>query len=250
MKAIAITNQKGGVGKTTTALALAAGLAHVGKRVLQVDLDAQANITQTLGADDRGLTVLDVLMRKANIREAIQKTVQGDVLPANPGIAGLDTVLTFVGKEYRLKEALAGLDGAYDYVIIDTPPALGILTVNALAACDEIIVPAQADIFSLNGINQLNETTQAVREYCNPRLKILGILLTRYSVRSILSRDIAAVIEQTAQTLQTKLFRTTIRENIAIKEAQAKQRNIYDYAPKSNAAADYRAFVEEILSGD
>jgi chromosome partitioning protein len=250
MKAIAIINQKGGVGKTTTALALAAGLTRTGKRVLQVDLDAQANITQTLGADDRGLTVLDVLMRKATIGEAIQKTVQGDVLPANPGIAGLDTVLTFVGKEYRLKEALAGLNGNYDYVIIDTPPALGILTVNALAACDGIIVPAQADIFSLNGINQLNETTQAVREYCNPRLKILGILLTRYSARSILSRDIADVIEQTAQNLQTKLFRTTIRENIAIKEAQAKQRNIYDYAPKSNAAADYTAFTEEILLGE
>jgi len=250
MKAIAIINQKGGVGKTTTALALAAGLARVGKRVLQVDMDAQANITQTLGADDRGLTVLDVLMRKAIIGEAIQKTVQGDVLPANPGIAGLDTVLTSVGKEYRLKEAFVGLNGTYDYVIIDTPPALGILTINALAACDEIIVPAQADIFSLNGIKQLHETTQAVKEYCNPKLKILGILLTRHNARSILSRDIADVIEQTAQHLQTKLFRTTIRENIAIKEAQAKQQSIYDYAPKSNAATDYLAFTKEILSGE
>jgi chromosome partitioning protein len=247
MKAIAIINQKGGVGKTTTALALAAGLGRSGKKVLQVDLDAQANITQTLGADDRGWTVLDVLTRKSKTEETIQKTGQGDVLPASPGLAGLDTMLTSVGKEYRLKEALAELNGTYDYVIIDTPPALGILTINALTACDEIIIPAQADIFSLNGIKQLYETTQTVQEYCNPKLKILGILLTRYSSRSILSRDIADVIEQTAQDLRTRLFRTTIRENIAIKEAQAKQQTIFDYAPKSNAAADYLAFTKEIL---
>ncbi len=249
MKSIAIINQKGGVGKTTTALALAAGLSRRGKRVLQVDLDAQANITQTLGADDSSLTVLDVLTRKSGIDKAIQKTGQGDVLPASPGLAGLDTVLTFVGKEYRLKEALGQLNGNYDYVIIDTPPALGILTVNALAACNEIIIPAQADIFSLNGIRQLYETIQPVRQYCNPKLKILGILLTRYSSRSILSRDIADVIEQTAQSLRTRLFKTTIRENIAIKEAQAKQRDIFSYAPKSNAAADYQAFTEEIMGG-
>ena len=250
MKSIAIINQKGGVGKTTTALALAAGLSRKGKRVLQVDLDAQANITQTLGADDSGLTVLDVLTRKSGIVKAIQKTEQGDVLPASPGLAGLDTVLTSVGKEYRLKEALGELNGNYDYIIIDTPPALGILTVNALAACNEIVIPAQADIFSLNGIKQLYETIQPVREYCNPTLKILGILLTRYSSRSILSRDIADVIEQTAQSLRTRLFKTTIRENIAIKEAQAKQQNIFSYAPKSNAAADYQAFTEEIMGGE
>ena len=250
MKSIAIINQKGGVGKTTTALALAAGLSRKGKRVLQIDLDAQANITQTLGADDSGLTVLDVLTRKSGIVKAIQKTEQGDVLPASPGLAGLDTVLTSVGKEYRLKEALGELNGNYDYIIIDTPPALGILTVNALAACNEIVIPAQADIFSLNGIKQLYETIQPVREYCNPTLKILGILLTRYSSRSILSRDIADVIEQTAQSLRTRLFKTTIRENIAIKEAQAKQQNIFSYAPKSNAAADYQAFTEEIMGGE
>jgi chromosome partitioning protein len=247
MKVIAIINQKGGVGKTTTALALAAGLTRSGKRVLQIDLDAQGNATQTLGVDDGGLTVLDVLTRKSKAEETIQKTEQGDVLPASPGLAGLDLVLTSVGKEYRLRESLARLNGLYDYVIIDTPPALGILTINALAACDDIIIPAQADIFSLNAIAQLHETVQAVQEYCNPKLKFLGILLTRYNPRSVLSRDIADVIEQTTQELSTQLFKTTIRENIALKEAQAKQQTIFDYAPKSNAASDYLAFTKEIL---
>jgi chromosome partitioning protein len=156
-------------------------------------------------------------------------------------------VLTAVGKEYRLKEALEALQGNYDYAIIDTPPALGILTVNALTACTGVLIPAQADIYSLQGISQLYGTLQTVRKYCNPSLKVMGILLTRYSGRAIISREVAEMIEETAAQLHTKLYQTKIREATAIKEAQARRQSIYEYAPKSNATTDYKALIDEIL---
>jgi len=246
---IAIINQKGGVGKTTTALALGAGLSLKGFKVLFIDMDAQANLTYTIGADHSGLTTIDLLTKTIKAKQIIQHTEQGDIIPASPALSGADTVITDVGKEYRLKEALEPLKGDYDYIIIDTPPALGILTVNALTACKWVVIPAQADVFSLQGIGQLHETIQAVRHYCNPGLTVRGILLTRYSPRAILSRDIADLIEQAAEQLQTKLFKATIREGIAIKEAQASQKNLFSYAPKSNVAADYTAFIDELTGG-
>lgn len=249
VEALAIINQKGGVGKSTTALALGAGLILKGHKVLYIDLDAQGNLTYTLGATDNGLTVLDALTRGAKAEQTIQHTAQGDVIPSSPDLAGADTIINTVGKEYRLREAIEPLKDVYDYTIIDTPPALGILTINALTACTGAIITAQADIFSLKGIGQLNSTIQTVKQYCNPSLTVKGILLTRYSPRAILSREIAEVIDQTAQGLHTKLFKITIRETIAVKEAQASQRDIYSYAPKSNATADYRAFVDELLEG-
>jgi chromosome partitioning protein len=157
-------------------------------------------------------------------------------------------MLTQTGKEFRLKEALAPIQENYDYIIIDTPPALGILTINALTACTGIIVPAQADIYSLQGIGQLYGTIKPVRQYCNPELRILGILLTRYNQRSIISRDIAEMMAQTAAQLETIVYKATIREAVAVKEAQARQRDIYSYAPKGRVTADYASFVEEVLA--
>lgn len=247
IKTIAVINQKGGVGKSTTAAALGAGLTLKGFKVLYIDLDAQGNLTYTLGADPKGLTALDVLTKEATAEQTIQRTAQGDVIAASPSLAGADTVITSVGKEYRLKEALEPLKESYDYIIIDTPPALSVLTINALTACTGAIIPAQADIYSLQGISQLNSTIQTVRQYCNPSLEVMGIVLTRYSSRAILSREVAEMIEQTAERLNTKLYKTTIRENIAVKEAQASQQNIFEYAPKSNAASDYSALVDEII---
>ncbi|GHT96840.1 hypothetical protein FACS1894122_15510 [Alphaproteobacteria bacterium] len=152
-----------------------------------------------------------------------------------------------VGKEYKLVEALERIKPNYDYIIIDTPPALGILTVNALTACDSVIVPAQADVYSLQGIEQLHDTVSTVKQYCNKNLKIQGILLTRFSYRTILSKNILELLEQTAEKIQTKLFKTTIREAIAIKEAQANRQDIFSYAPASNAAIDYNNFINELL---
>ena len=247
---IAIINQKGGVGKSTTAHAIGAGLSLRGRKVLYIDLDAQGNLSYTLGADATGLTglsALEVLEGQATASKAIQRTAQGDIIAASPALSGADTILTSVGKEYRLREALEGLQGQYDYIVIDTPPALGILTVNALTACHGCIIPAQADIFSLHGISQLHSTIQTVRKYCNPSLKVLGILLTRYSARTVISREVGEMVEQTAAQLHTKLYRSRIREGTALKEAQALRMDIYAYAPRSNAASDYSALVDEIM---
>ena len=132
---------------------------------------------------------------------------------------------------------------------MDTPPALGILTVNALTACDSVIIPAQADIYSLQGIEQLAETMKPVKKYCNPALRIEGILLTRYSPRSVLSREVAELAEQLAVKLNTKLFKATIREAIAVKEAQISQQSLYSYAPKAKVTEDYTALIDELISG-
>lgn len=245
---IAIINQKGGVGKSTTAHAIGAGLLLRGRKVLYIDLDAQGNLSYTLGADSTGLTglsALEVLEGQATASKAVQHTPQGDIIASSPALAGADTILTAVGKEYRLKEALEGLQ--YDNIVIDTPPALGILTINALTACHGCIIPAQADIYSLHGISQLYSSIQTVRKYCNPALKVMGILLTRYSARAVIGREVAEMLEQTAGQMHTKLYRSRIREGTAIKEAQAVKMDIYSYAPRSNAASDYTALVDEIM---
>ena len=247
MEVIAVINQKGGVGKSTTALALGAGLSLKGYKVLFIDLDAQGNLSYTLGATAQGYNALGVLQRPETIKEEIQHTGQGDIIASSSALAGADAVIVETGKEYRLKEALEGVKADYDYCIIDTPPALGILTVNALVACKGVIIPAQADIYSLQGISQLNSTIDAVRRYCNKDLAIMGIVLTRYSSRSIISREVAEMLEQTAEQLHTKLYKTKIRECTAIKEAQATKQNIFNYAPKSNATADYKALIDEII---
>jgi len=248
-ESLAVINQKGGVGKSTTALAIGAGLSLKGHRVLYIDLDAQGNMSYTLGADSGGATVLDVLTGRATAEQAIQQTGQGHIIPSSPALSGADGVITATGKEYRLKEALEPLKGKYDYFIIDTPPALGILVINALTACTGAIIPAQADIYSLQGIGQLYNTVKAVKQYCNPSLIIKGIVLTRYSPRSILSREVAEMIEDTARQLDTALYKTTIREGIAVREAQARQQDIFSYAPKSNVSQDYKALVDEITEG-
>jgi len=250
LKTIVMCNQKGGVGKSTTALAIGAGFSLKGYKTLFIDLDAQGNLTHTLGADGTGLTgksSFDVLTGNATAEAATQRTEQGEVIASSPALAGADTVITAVGKEYRLKEALETLQGDYDYIVIDTPPALGILTINALTACNGVIIPAQADIYSLQGISQLYNTLQTVKKYCNPSLKVMGILLTRYNGRAIISRDIAEMIDETAERLQTKLYKTKIREATVVKEAQARRQNIFAYAPKSNASTDYKTLIDEIL---
>lgn len=248
MKVITIINQKGGVGKSTTALALGHGLQAKGENVLFIDLDAQGNISYTLGGDTAGYNSLGILQRPETAGNEIQRTGLGDVIPSTPALSGADNILTATGKEYKLKEALEFISKKYkyDYVVIDTPPALGILTINALTASDYAIIPAQADIYSLQGIAQLNNTIQVVKKYTNPKLKVLGIVLTRYNARATLTKELTGLLESSAMELETKVFKTRIRENIAVKEAQAVRQNLYEYAPNSNGSKDYTALTQEV----
>ncbi len=247
MRIITIALQKGGTGKSTTAHALGQGLQHRGFKVLFVDLDPQGNLTSTMGAETGESTAFDVLTKKATAQEATQQTAQGTIIPASPQLSSADLELTQTGKEYRLKEALRPIENQYDFCIIDTPPALGTLTINALTAATEVIIPVQADTYSIQGITQLYSTIGAVKEYCNPELKVQGILITRYNNRAILSRDLAEIIDTTAKKLGTRLFKTTIREGIAVKESQARREPLYTYAPASNPAQDYQDLITEYL---
>lgn len=256
MKTIAVINQKGGTGKTTTAHAIGAGLALKGYKVLFVDLDAQQNLTYTMGGSPKGKAIADLLQQsiepeagqELSTLDAIQHTRQGDIITSSPSLAAADTILTEVtDREYKLKEILAPVKRKYNYCIIDTPPTLGTLTINALTAAQETIAPAQAEIYSLIAIGQLYSTIATVKKYTNPGLIFKGILLTRYNGRAVISRDTADRIAAAAAQYGTKLFNTRIRECTAIKEAELTQQSIFEYAPRSNAAADYKALVNEIL---
>lgn len=243
MEVVAIVNRKGGVGKTATAQALGAGLARKKKKVLYIDLDSQTNLSYGLGADAAGLNSMDVLLGEATAQEAIQHTPQGDVIAGSEALAGADAAIDGTGKEYRLKEAIDGLQ--YDYIIIDTPAQLGTLTVNALTAANSVVIPVQAEVYSLQGIGQLSKTIEAVKKYCNRDLYIRGILITRYNGRAVISKDMQSNLKDAAEQLKTRLYSTPIRECVSIKEAQAIQQDIYTYAPRSNAAKDYEAFIKE-----
>ena len=250
MKTISVVCRKGGVGKTATAHALGAGLIKRGFTVLYVDLDSQSNLTFGLGADPSGYSAMEVLTGEATAKEAIKQTDHGDIITGYEDLAGADFTLKDKGKEYKLKHALTFIELDYDYCVIDTPAQLGILTVNALTASNIAVIPVQADIFSLQGIGQLNKTITAVKERSNPNLEIRGILITRYNPRTVLSQDMLENLGGMASQLGTKLFKTPIRECIAVKEAQAYQQDIFTYAPRSNASQDYDAFINEFMEGE
>jgi chromosome partitioning protein len=251
---ITVTNQKGGVAKTTTAQSLGAGLNLMGYKVLLIDLDPQANLTHAVGVKDPSKSVLDVLTGALSLAEAVIYQPHNDdndfvdILPATAELAAAEKILKDTGREFKLREALDSIELQYSFIVIDTPPSLGILTVNALTAADRIIIPAQADDFSLQGIAELYNTISVIRRYTNPKLEIDGILLTRHNSRSVISRDITEAMEETANRIGGILYDTHIRECTALKEAQAVQRDIFSYAPKSNAAIDYMSFVKEVLN--
>lgn len=248
-RVIVITSQKGGVSKTTTSSTLADGLQMKGYKSLLIDLDPQGSASLISGVDThKPQTIYEAITKQATAQQAIQvRNERADVLPASKALARLDAELTATGKEYKLKEAMSLLLSLYDFITIDTPPSLGILTINALTAANAVLIPTQADILSLQGITQLIETIDAVRAYTNPNLTLVGVLLTRHNSRSILSKDMSETAQETANKIGTFLYNATIREAVAIKEAQALKQSIFTYAPKSNPAADYKAFVDEFL---
>lgn len=242
MKVISIINQKGGVGKTTTAHNVASGLRLKDKKVLLLDLDAQCNLTFALKGNNNK-NIYDVLTGKLNILDAIE----------NDFIAGSQYLVTLQNKkgaEFILKYILQKVENIYDYVIIDTPPALGIITINALTASDYVIITTTADIFAVQGIKLLSDTINTTKKNSNSDLKIMGILITRFNSRTVMGKQFHDNINDIAQKINTKLFDTTIRESIAIREAQAKQKDIFSYARYSTAGRDYKKLVDEILAND
>lgn len=248
-KVISISNQKGGVGKTTTTCNVAAGLKKKGFRVLIIDLDPQGNLGFNVGADaDISATIYDVLKGDTKTQFAIQKTDTTDIITSSILLSGIELEFTNTGREFLLKEAIKPILNSYDYILLDTPPALGIITINAFTASDTIIVPMLSDIFSLQGISQLYETVERVKKYCNPNLTIAGILLTKYNPRTLLGREIRGTAELIAQDLNIKLFDSYIRNSVAVSEAQSVQQSILDYAPKNTSAKDYMQFINELLA--
>ena len=247
---ITIANQKGGVGKTTTAHALATGLIFRGYKVLVIDTDPQGNLTYTMDADETHAGVYEILAGQVAPSDAIQRTEQGDIIGGNLMLSGADMEFMDTRREYLLMEALTSLKSAYDFIIIDSPPTLGILTINALTSANDLIIPMGADAYSLQGLSQLNATIIKVKKHCNPALNIAGLLITKYNGRSVLSRELRETIEiKASRAVNASVFQTIIREGIAVKEAQTQQKSIFETAPKSNPANDYLAFIDEYLKG-
>lgn len=244
-RTIAIANQKGGVGKTTTAANLAAAFAKRGRRALLVDLDPQASLSAAVGVREPGATVYDVIAGDAAAASGIVALQGYDLIPSCPDLAGAEfEIAAQPGREFILREKLEPLHGRYDYILIDCPPGLGLLTLNALTAARELYIPLQAEFLSLDGLARLVETVAQVRRRLNPALTIGGIIVTRYDSRRRLNRE---VIESIREHFPVELFEQVIRENIAIAEAPSYGQDIFQYRPDSAGAADYDALASEIL---
>ena len=246
-KVITVTNQKGGVGKTTTTEAIGVCLKEKGMRVLCIDLDPQGNLSFSVDAETEYCpNIYNVIKDGTPIRYAIQKNEAFDLITANILLSSVEIEFTQRDREFLLKTVIEPIQDRYDYILIDTPPSLSILTINAFAASDCVVIPMVADVFSLQGIAELNETILRVKQRCNPKLRIEGVLLTKYNARSNLTKDILLTAERVAERLQTKIFNQKIRTGCAIAEAQARQIPFLSYAPKSNVMKDYMAFVDEL----
>ncbi|QNM96615.1 ParA family protein [Chitinimonas koreensis] len=245
---IAITNQKGGVGKTTSAVNLAAGLALLERRVLLIDLDPQGNATMGCGVDKHALgrSVYHLLLGHAELADVKVSTEHGfDVLPANRELGGAEVELIELGRrELRLREALVPARADYDFILIDCPPALNLLTVNGLAAADGVIIPMQCEYYALEGLTDLVNTLRKVRLALNPRIEIDGLLRTLYDPRSTLAQQVVA---QLAQHFGDKVFNTVIPRNIRLAEAPSYGRPIFAYDKSSRGALAYQELAAELL---
>ena len=246
---IVLTNQKGGVGKTTTSCALAMGLKAHGYNVLAIDMDPQGNLAFSLGGEiDDTKTLYDLLNGNAKVSDVVQNIDGCDIIPSNILLSQAEITFKGKGRDSLLKNALADVQDDYDFIVIDTPPALNILTLNGYVAADHLIIPMASEILSLVGLVQLRETVDAVKESVNPNLNVLGILLTRYNERTKLAKDVLEMAEVIADQTGSKVFNSKIRTGVAAAEAPAHGLSVIDYAPKSNPGKDYNQFVVEVLN--
>lgn len=244
---IAVTNQKGGVGKTTTSVNLAAALRNLGRSTLLIDTDAQRNSTDTYKAKTKGVeTLFDFLFTDAQ-EKCIQHTEAGDIIAADELLSSAELRFPADGsRSYLLKEKGAVLKDKYDYIILDTPPALGIMLTNVLTFAEEIIIPVAPDHYALQGMEDLHKTIQATRKYTNHDLKISGILVIKYRSNEILSRSLDKTLPQTAENFETNIFPVKIRESTACRKSQGKQKDIFSYEPRCTTALDYAQLADYI----
>ncbi len=241
---ISISNHKGGVGKTTSAINIGAGLNKLGKKILLIDLDAQANLSQSLGLKEKAKNIYGAL-RGEYVLEPI-KVIDGlDIIPSTRKLRTIEAELSAgAGIEFVLKEIMEPLIGQYDYILLDTPPSLGLLTMNAFVASNIALIPLQSEYLALQGLESLLDISSQVKKRLNPTFKIGGIFLTRYNHQKRLNRSI---LDSISDNFSTPVFKTKIRENISLAEAPTNELDIFRYEPKSNGAEDYLNLSNEIL---
>ena len=250
MKVICVANQKGGVAKTATTAILASVLTRKGNRVLTIDMDPQGSLSKQVGAEAGGHEVYDVLKGNISARDAIQPMKQFHIIPTSIVLAGLEAeLMTDMGKYFKLKDAIdkAQLSELYDYIIIDTPPSLGVPTVNAIVAANSVLVPTDADCDSINGIIQLNTTIQNVKKYCHVDPQIMGIVFTKFDPRQNNSKDMMSLAMRVADALGTRVFGTYIRAAVAVREAKSKSMVLVSSNPTSIVVLDYSSLAEEMF---
>lgn len=241
---ISLLNHKGGVGKTTSAINIGAGLAELGQRVLLVDLDPQANLTLSLGIGRQAVTIYESMMGESDlVPVAYQEKIH--VITSSLDLSSAEMELVNeAGREFILRELFAGVNDDYDFIIIDCPPSLGLLTLNALTSSQQVIIPLQTEFLAMQGLAKIKQVIQKVKLRLNKELHISGVLATMYDNRKVLNRDVVETIKKYFGPL---LFETYIRDNVALAEAPAQQQDIFSYAASSNGAEDYLAVCKEIL---